>query len=76
MWHGITVDAIFIVVSLGILELILFGIGQYVDLKRSREDSALLEDLVTTLTLKEIHSSEEPAEQAQTAEPGRHAGKD
>jgi hypothetical protein len=58
MWHGIGNEAIFIVCSLGGLELVLWGINQFIDLKRAKEDSALLEDLVTTLTIRE-NSKEE-----------------
>jgi len=63
MWHslfqGITADAIFIVISLGLLELGIFGLGQFIDLKRSKEQVELLEDLVTTMALKEQNGEQQ-----------------
>lgn len=58
--NGIRGEALFIVGALGALELVLWGISEFIALRQSKEQMELLEDLVTTLVLREQEEKAEP----------------
>lgn len=55
MWHDITRGELFIVISLGTLELLLFVIDWYMNTREMAKQTELLEEIATSLLLKEYH---------------------